>query len=93
MIVFRLREPIQESGQFEIEGCCVVARSWLDAGVPLKEACRKHGFSEASYYLWRNKVRRHGRVLRRSAKLGRLYSAELGRWSDAIARRTRAHEP
>ena len=21
----------------------------------LKEVCRKHGFSEASYYLWRNK--------------------------------------
>lgn len=27
----------------------------VDAGVPLKEVCRKHGFSEASYYLWRNK--------------------------------------
>lgn len=24
---------------------------------PLKEVCRKHGFSEASYYLWRNKFR------------------------------------
>lgn len=23
--------------------------------MPLKEVCRKHGFSEASYYLWRNK--------------------------------------
>lgn len=22
---------------------------------PVKELCRKHGFSEASYYLWRNK--------------------------------------
>jgi putative transposase len=27
----------------------------VDAGVPGKELCRKHGFSEASYYLWRNK--------------------------------------
>ena len=27
----------------------------VDAGVPVKELCRKHGFSEASYYLWRNK--------------------------------------
>jgi putative transposase len=27
----------------------------VDAGVPLKELCRRHGFSEASYYLWRNK--------------------------------------
>ena len=26
-----------------------------DAGVPIKELCRRHGFSEASYYLWRSK--------------------------------------
>jgi len=26
-----------------------------DAGVAVKELCRRHGFSEASYYLWRNK--------------------------------------
>jgi len=26
-----------------------------DAGIPVKELCRKHGFSEASYYLWRSK--------------------------------------
>lgn len=26
-----------------------------DTGIPVKELCRKHGFSEASYYLWRNK--------------------------------------
>lgn len=26
-----------------------------DAGVPVKELCRKHGFSEAGYYLWRSK--------------------------------------
>ena len=26
-----------------------------DAGVAIKDLCRKHGFSEASYYLWRNK--------------------------------------
>jgi putative transposase len=25
------------------------------AGVPVKDLCRKHGFSEASYYLWRSK--------------------------------------
>lgn len=29
--------------------------SEADAGMPVKELCRKHGFSEASYYLWRNK--------------------------------------
>ena len=26
-----------------------------DAGMAVKELCRKHGFSEASYYLWRSK--------------------------------------
>ena len=27
----------------------------VDSGVALKEVCRKNGFSEASYYLWRSK--------------------------------------
>ena len=26
-----------------------------DTGMPIAELCRKHAFSEASYYLWRNK--------------------------------------
>ncbi len=26
-----------------------------EAGVAIKELCRKHGLSEASYYAWRNK--------------------------------------
>jgi putative transposase len=26
-----------------------------DKGLAVKELCRKHGFSEASYYLWRGK--------------------------------------
>lgn len=26
-----------------------------EASMPVKELCRKHGFSEASYYLWRSK--------------------------------------
>ena len=30
-----------------------------DAGVPVKELCRKHGFSDASFYTWRAKVWRH----------------------------------
>jgi len=25
------------------------------AGMPVKDLCRRHGFSEASYYLWRSK--------------------------------------
>lgn len=27
----------------------------VEAGLPVKELCRKHGFSGASYYLWRSK--------------------------------------
>jgi len=27
----------------------------VDQGMAVKELCRKHGFSEASYYLWRSK--------------------------------------
>ncbi len=26
-----------------------------EAGMAIKDLCRKHGFSEASYYLWRSK--------------------------------------
>ncbi len=26
-----------------------------EAGLPIKELCRRHGFSEGSYYLWRSK--------------------------------------
>ena len=26
-----------------------------EAGLSVKELCRRHGFSEASYYLWRSK--------------------------------------
>ena len=26
-----------------------------DAGMAIKDLCRKHGFSEGSYYLWRSK--------------------------------------
>lgn len=26
-----------------------------EAGMAVKELCRRHGFSEASYYLWRSK--------------------------------------
>ena len=27
----------------------------IPAGLPVKDLCRRHGFSEASYYLWRSK--------------------------------------
>lgn len=26
-----------------------------ESGLPIKELCRRHGLSEASYYLWRSK--------------------------------------
>lgn len=26
-----------------------------DSGVPVKELCRRHGFSDASFYTWRSK--------------------------------------
>ncbi|WP_154582546.1 transposase, partial [Xanthomonas oryzae] len=26
-----------------------------EAAMPIKDLCRRHGFSEASYYLWRSK--------------------------------------
>ncbi len=29
-----------------------------DAGLTVKDLCRRHGFSEASYYLWRSKFGR-----------------------------------
>jgi putative transposase len=28
-----------------------------DAGVPVKDLCRKHGFSDAAFYGWRTKFR------------------------------------
>ena len=31
------------------------------AGAPIKELCRKHGFSDASFYLWRQKFGRQVR--------------------------------
>ena len=33
-----------------------------EAGLPVKELCRRHGFSEASYYLWRNFESFNGRL-------------------------------
>ena len=28
----------------------------VEAGLPVKDWCCRHGFSEASYYLWRSKL-------------------------------------
>ena len=37
------------------EGQIIKILREADAGVPMKELCRRHGFPEASYYLWRGK--------------------------------------
>lgn len=62
-----------------------------EAGLPVKELCRRHGFSEASYYLWRSKfpdgphLRRLGRdqkpglALAQFDALGRLWIRRAAR--------------
>ena len=39
--------------------------------LPIKQLCRRHGFSEASYYLWRNKFGGHCQLVEGSALLPR----------------------
>jgi putative transposase len=35
----------------------VVGFLWeAESGLPMKELCRRHGFSEVSYYLWQSKT-------------------------------------
>ena len=53
-----------------------------DAGLPVKELCRKHGFSEPSYYAWKAKfggmdvseAKRLKALEEENAKLKRLYA-------------------
>lgn len=45
-----------------------------EAGMPVKDLCRKHGFSEASYYLWRSKF--GGMSVPEAKRLKDLESAE-----------------
>ena len=45
-----------------------------EAGLPIKELCRRHGFSEASYYLWRSK---YGGMSVSDAKRRRSWKAEM----------------
>jgi putative transposase len=53
-----------------------------EAGVPVKELCRKHGFSEASYYLWRSKF---GGMSVPEAKRLKDLEAENGRLKKLLA--------
>jgi putative transposase len=53
-----------------------------DAGVPVKELCRRHGFSDASYYLWRSKF---GGMSVSDAKRLKLLEAENAKLKKLLA--------
>lgn len=53
-----------------------------DRGVPVKELCRKHGFSDASYYLWRSK---YGGMDVSDAKRLKALEAENGKLKKLLA--------
>ena len=53
-----------------------------EAGLPIKELCRRHGFSEASYYLWRSKF---GGMSVPDAKRLKELEAENGRLKKLLA--------
>ena len=56
-----------------------------DAGIPVKELCRKHGFSDASFYNWRSKyggmelsdIRRLKALEQENARLKKLLAETL----------------
>ena len=53
-----------------------------EAGLSVKELCRRHGFSEASYYLWRSKF---GGMTVSDAKRLKELSAENARLKKLLA--------
>jgi len=53
-----------------------------EAGMPVKDLCRRHGFSEASYYLWRSKF---GGMTVPDAKRLKDLEAENGRLKKLLA--------
>ncbi len=53
-----------------------------DKGVPIKELCRKHGFSEGSYYVWRSKF---GGMDVSDAKRLKALEAEIARLKKLLA--------
>ena len=54
-----------------------------EAGLPVKDLCRRHGFSEASYYLWRSKF---GGMSVSDAKRLKELETENGRLKKLLAR-------
>lgn len=68
-----------------------------DAGVPVKDICRKHGISDATYYNWKSKyggmdasdLKRIKELEAENAKLKRMYAdlaLENTAMKDAIAK-------
>jgi putative transposase len=53
-----------------------------EAGMVIKDLCRRHGFSEASYYLWRSKF---GGMTVSEAKRLRELETENGRLKKLLA--------
>jgi len=53
-----------------------------DAGMAVKDVCRRYGFSEASYYLWRSKF---GGMTASDAKRLRELETENGRLKRLLA--------
>ena len=53
-----------------------------ESGTPIKELCRKHGFSDASFYLWR---RRFGGMSVPDAKRLRELESENGKLKKLLA--------
>ena len=60
-----------------------------EAGVPVKQVCRQHGFSEASYYLWRSKF---GGMTVSDAKRLKELTAENTRLKKLLAEAVLDHE-
>ena len=69
-----------------------------DAGVPVKEVCRKHGISDATYYKWRSKyggmeasdLKRVKELEAENARLKRMYAdlaLENSAMKDVIAKK------
>jgi putative transposase len=53
-----------------------------EAGTPIQELCRKHGFSDASFYTWRKK---YGGLSVNEAKRLRELEAENGKLKKLLA--------
>ena len=53
-----------------------------EGGISIKELCRRHGFSEASFYIWRNKF---GGMSVSDARLLKALEAENARLKKLLA--------